>query len=32
MKRPFDAPTIVVNYFFREEVKKSAKRKKSSPG
>lgn len=27
MKRPFDAPPIVVNYFFHEEVKKSAKKK-----
>lgn len=26
MKRPFDAPPIVVNYFFHEEVKKSAKK------
>ena len=24
-KRPFDAPPIVVNYFYHEEVKKSAK-------
>ncbi len=28
MRRPFDAPPIVVNYFFHEEVKKSAKNKK----
>lgn len=28
IKRPFDAPPIVVNYFFHEEVKKSAKNKK----
>lgn len=27
-KRPFDAPPIVVNYFFHEEVKKSAKKSK----
>ena len=27
MRRPFDAPPIVVNYFFHEEVKKSAKQK-----
>ena len=26
MKRPFDAPPVVVNYFYHEEVKKSAKR------
>lgn len=26
IKRPFDAPPIVVNYFFHEEVKKSAKK------
>ena len=25
MKRPFDAPPVIVNYFFHEEVKKSAK-------
>lgn len=25
MKQPFDAPPVVVNYFFHEEVKKSAK-------
>ena len=25
MRRPFDAPPVVVNYFFHEEVKKSAK-------
>ena len=30
MRRPFDAPPVVVNYFFHEEVKKSAKR--SEPG
>lgn len=28
--RPFDAPPIVVNYFFHEEVKKSAKKSKES--
>ncbi len=27
MRRPFDAPPIVVNYFFHEQVKKSAKGK-----
>lgn len=27
MKRPFDAPPAVVNYFYHEEVRKSAKRK-----
>lgn len=27
MRRPFDAPPIIVNYFFHEEVKKSAKNK-----
>ena len=26
MRRPFDAPPIVVNYFFHEEVKKSARK------
>lgn len=28
IKRPFDEPPIVVNYFFHEEVKKSAKKQK----
>jgi hypothetical protein len=28
IKRPFEAPPIVVNYFFHEEVKKSAKKAK----
>ena len=27
MKRPFDAPPVIVNFFYHEEVKKSAKRK-----
>lgn len=26
LKRPFDAPPVVVNYFFHEQVKKSVKR------
>lgn len=26
MQRPFDAPPVIVNYFYHEEVKKSAKR------
>ena len=26
MKRPFEAPPIVVNFFFHEEIKKSAKK------
>lgn len=26
MKRPFDAPPVVVNYFYHEEIKKSAKK------
>ena len=26
MKRPFDAPPVIVNFFYHEEVKKSAKR------
>ena len=26
MKRPFDAPPVVVNYFYHEQIKKSAKR------
>lgn len=29
IKRPFDEPPIVVNYFYHEEVKKSAKRKRN---
>lgn len=28
MKRPFDAPPVIVNFFFHEEIKKSAKRGK----
>ena len=26
MKRPFDAPPVVVNYFYHEQIKKSAKK------
>lgn len=29
MRRPFDAPPTIVNYFFHEEVKKSAKKERS---
>lgn len=28
MKRPFDAPPVIVNFFYHEEIKKSAKRGK----
>ncbi|MBQ7179834.1 MAG: radical SAM protein [Bacteroidaceae bacterium] len=31
MRRPFDAPPVVVNYFFHEEVKKSAKKGNMMP-
>ncbi|MDO5845829.1 MAG: hypothetical protein Q4Q04_02785, partial [Methanocorpusculum sp.] len=27
MKRPFDAPPVIVNFFYHEEIKKSAKRR-----
>ena len=30
IKRPFDAPPIVVNYFFHEEIIPSAKEKESA--
>ena len=26
MKRPFDAPPVIVNYFYHEQIKKSAKK------
>lgn len=32
MRRPFDAPPVVVNYFYHEEVKKSAKGKGGAQG
>ena len=28
MKRPFDSPPVIVNFFYHEEIKKSAKKKK----
>ena len=28
LKRPFDSPPVIVNYFYHEEVKKSAKKAK----
>jgi len=28
MQRPFDAPPVIVNYFYHEEVRKSAKKEK----
>ena len=28
MKRPFDAPPVIVNFFYHEEIKKSAKKEK----
>ena len=26
MKRPFDAPPVIVNYFYHEQIKKSARK------
>lgn len=31
-RSPFDAPPMIVNYFYHEEIKKSAKKGDSSPG
>ena len=30
MKRPFDAPPVIVNYFYHEQIKKSAREKRDS--
>ena len=30
MKRPFDAPPVIVNYFYHEQIKKSAREKEGS--